>query len=164
MQTVFLDYATVSYEDLDSSSITAAARAAGGDSAVIYHPMTEESAIIGRIRDAHIVLLNKVKLARVHLEAARELKLVALAATGTDNVDLEAAKERGIAVCNIRGYCTASVAQQVWAMILALTQHLEDYSRRARDGSWGRDQEFDGPAPAIRELAGRTLGLSLIHI
>ncbi len=53
------------------------------------------------------MLLNKLKLSRAHLQAARGLKLIALAATGTDNVDLVAAQERGIAVCNIRGYCTA---------------------------------------------------------
>ena len=159
MQTVFLDYATVSYEDLDSSSIAAAARSSGGDSGVIFHPMTAEPLIIERIRDANIVLLNKVKLGRAHLEAAPGLTLIALAATGTDNVDLDAARQRGIAVCNIRGYCTASVVQQAWAMILALTQHLQDYSRRARDGSWSRSEEFGGNAPAIRELAGRTLGV-----
>lgn len=159
MQTVFLDYATVSYEDLDSSSIAAAARAGGENSGVIFHPNTAEPQIVERIRDADVVLLNKVKLGRAHLEAARRLKLVALAATGTDNVDLEAARQLGIAVCNIRGYCTASVVQQAWAMILALTQHLADYSRRARDGSWSRGEEFAAHSPAIRELAGRTLGV-----
>lgn len=159
MQTVFLDYATVSYEDLDSSSIAAAARSSGGDCGVIFHAMTAEPLIIERIRDANIVLLNKIRLGRAHIESARGLKLIALAATGTDNVDLDAAEQRGIAVCNIRGYCTASAVQQAWAMILALTQHLQDYSRRARDGSWSRSEEFGGNAPAIRELAGRTLGV-----
>ena len=73
MQTVFLDYAAVSYEDLDSSSLDAAVRLAGADSAVTYHATTEEPQIIERIRNADIVLLDKVKLARSHLEAARYL-------------------------------------------------------------------------------------------
>jgi len=159
MQAVFLDYATVSHQDLDASVITAAVHGAGAESAVRYYGLTAECEIIERIRDADIVLLNKLKLTRAHLEAARELKLIALAATGTDNVDLIAAKERAIAVCNIRGYCTSSVVQQVWAMILALTQHLAYYARRASDGSWSRSEELGAPAPPIRELAGRTLGV-----
>jgi glycerate dehydrogenase len=68
--------------------------------------------------------INKVELTARSLAGARKLKLIALAATGTDNVDLAAAEERGIAVCNVRGYCTASVVQHAWAMILSLTQHL----------------------------------------
>jgi glycerate dehydrogenase len=87
------------------------------------------------------------------------VKLVALAATGTDNVDLQAAQELGIAVCNLRGYCTASVAQHVWAMILSLTQHLTEHARFATDGAWQRGEEPDVLARPLRELAGRTLGV-----
>ncbi len=105
------------------------------------------------------MLLNKIKLARDHLQAAGALKLIALAATGTDNVDLEAAREFGIAVCNVRGYCTASVAQHAWAMILSLTQHLTDYARLATDGTWVRGEESAVLARPLRELAGRTLGV-----
>ena len=84
---------------------------------------------------------------------------MALAGTGTDNVDLGAARNLGIAVCNVRGYCTASVVQQVWALILSLTQHVNEYSRMSRDGSWQH-----GPASAvlshpIRELQGRVFGV-----
>ncbi len=105
------------------------------------------------------MLLNKLKLSRAHLQAARELKLIALAATGTDNIDLVAAQERGIAVCNIRGYCTRSVVQHAWAMILSLTQHLSEYARLVADGSWVRSEESTVLSHPIRELAGRTLGV-----
>lgn len=154
MRTVFLDYETVRNGDggLDPSAIDDIA------GPVRYCDFTEESQIPERIGAADIVLLNKVKLSRAELGAAPDLKLIVLSATGTDNIDLEAAKELGIAVCNVRGYCTASVAQHVWALILSLTQHLSGWHRLAVDGSWARG-EFNELAYPIRELAGRTLGI-----
>jgi glycerate dehydrogenase len=158
MRTVFLDYETVRNGDdsLDHSAIDAAAGAATGT--VRYCDFTLDAEISERLGAADIVLLNKVKLSRAHLTAAPHLKLIALSATGTDNIDLEAARELGIAVCNVRGYCTASVAQHVWALILSLTQHLSGWNRLAVDGSWARG-EFNELAYPIRELAGRTLGI-----
>lgn len=154
MRTVFLDYETVRNGDdaLDPSAIDEAA------GTVRYCDFTEESEIPERIAEADIVLLNKVKLSRAKLGAAPGLRLIVLAATGTDNIDLKAAKELGIAVCNVRGYCTASVAQHAWALILGLTQHLSGWHRLAVDGSWTRG-EFNELAYPIRELAGRTLGI-----
>ena len=154
MRTVFLDYETVRNGDrgLDPSAIDDVV------GAVRYCDFTEESQIPERIGAADIVLLNKVKLSRDELRAAPDLKLIVLSATGTDNIDLKAAKELGIAVCNVRGYCTASVAQHVWALILSLTQHLSGWHRLAVDGSWARG-EFNELAYPIRELAGRTLGI-----
>lgn len=121
--------------------------------------MTDDAHIGPRMADADIVLLNKCVLTRDHLRSARRLKLIALAATGTDNVDLAAASELGIAVCNVRGYCGQSVMQQVWAMILGLTQHVTEYTALAKDGSWVRNEEQTLFAHPIRELAGRTLGI-----
>jgi glycerate dehydrogenase len=120
---------------------------------------TDESEVSPRLADAEIVLLNKFRLTRDHLYAARHLKLIALAATGTDNVDLVAARERGIGVCNVRGYCSQSVSQLVWSMILSLTQHVHEYSGLAKDGSWVRSETFTVLSLPIRELSGRTLGI-----
>ncbi len=153
MQAVFLDYDTVSNGDLDPSALS---RAAG---AVRFCAATTDAQIGERIGDADIVLLNKLRLSRAHLQAARELQLIALAATGTDNVDLVAAQERGIAVCNIRGYCTRSVVQHAWAMILSLTQYLSAHARLVADGSWVSREESTVLAHPVRELAGRTLGV-----
>lgn len=163
MQAVFLDYETVSYADLDASALTKAAHD------LHFYDSTADSQIAERIRDAQIVLLNKLKLSRDLLHGARKLKLIALAATGTDNIDLAAAKERGIAVCNVRGYCTPSVVQHTWAMILSLTQRLSENVRLATDGSWASSGQIalthhptQSPRPAgppIRELAGRTFGV-----
>jgi len=153
MRTVFLDYDTVSNADLDASPIS---RIVGE---VRFYPLTADAQIAERIADAEVVLANKVKLPRAHLEAARALKLIALAATGTDNIDLAAALALGIAVCNVRGYCTASVVQHAWAMILSLNQHLSAYARLVADGTWVKNEEYAGLAYPIRELAGLTLGL-----
>jgi len=153
MRTVFLDYDTVSNGDLDASQITRIV----GD--VRFYPLTADSQLAERIADAEVVLSNKVKLPRARLEAARALKLIALAATGTDNVDLAAARALGIAVCNVRGYCTASVVQHAWAMILSLNQHLSAYARLAADGTWVKNEEYAVLAYPIRELAGLTLGI-----
>jgi glycerate dehydrogenase len=136
MQAVFLDYETVSNGDLDPSALLRAA------------PDLRFSPTIG---DARIVLMNATKLTRGRLEEAPDIKMIALAGTGTNNVDLAAAAERGIAVCNVRAYCTASVVQHTWSMILSLTQHLSDFARMGGRGS--------ALAHPIRELAGRTFGV-----
>jgi glycerate dehydrogenase len=153
MRTVFLDYETVSNGDLDTASLE---RAAPG---ILFHPATTESQIAARIAAVQIVLVNKIKLTRERLESASNLALIAVAGTGTDGVDLAAATERGIAVCNVRGYCTASVVQHTWALILSLTQHLGPYSRLATDGTWAEKEEYAVLAHPIRELTGRVLGI-----
>jgi glycerate dehydrogenase len=152
LKTVFLDYDTVSNGDLDLGAL----REASGN-LVLYDSSEAQSA--ARIRDADIVLLNKLDLTRELLSGASRLKLVALAATGTNNVDLSAARELGIAVCNVRAYCTASVVQHVWGLILSLTQHVDQFSRLSKDGSWARDETKAVLSHTIRELHGRTFGV-----
>jgi glycerate dehydrogenase len=152
MKAVFLDYDTVSNGDLDTSAL-----AASVGQLKLYE--SDDSETAARIRDADIVLLNGLKLSGEILQGAPMLKLVVLAATGTDNVDLAAAQERGIAVCNVRAYCTASVVQHVWGLILSLNQHVADYARLATDGSWTRNERFMELRFPIRELNGRTFGV-----
>ena len=153
MHAVFLDYDTVSQGDLDPSALHAVMPG------LELRGTTPEDRIDAAIQDAGIVLLNKLRLDRERLRRASRLRLIALAATGTDNVDLAAAAELGIAVCNVRGYCTASVVQHVWGMILSLTQHLAEYRRLAVDGSWAGSDQFTMLSLSIRELAGRNLGI-----
>jgi glycerate dehydrogenase len=152
MKAVFLDYDTVSNGDLDTSAL-----AASVGQLKLYE--SDDSETAERIRDADIVLLNGLKLSGEILQGAPMLKLVVLAATGTDNVDLAAAQERGIAVCNVRAYCTASVVQHVWGLILSLNQHVADYARLATDGSWTKNERFMELRFPIRELNGRTFGV-----
>jgi glycerate dehydrogenase len=153
MRTAFLDYDTVSNGDLDTASLSRCAPE------IRFYPLTSESQLAERIADAQIVLVNKIELTRERLESAPELELIAVAGTGTDGVDLAAAEERGIAVCNVRGYCTASVVQQAWALILSLTQHVREYARLATDGSWVENEKYAVLAHPIRELSGRVLGI-----
>jgi glycerate dehydrogenase len=152
LKTVFLDYDTVANGDLDTTLLRQAS-----DDLVLYDSNQER--IAERIHGADIALLNKLELSRELLLGAPRLKLVALAATGTNNVDLITAKELGIAVCNVRAYCTASVTQHVWGLILSLTQHVDDLSRLAKDGSWATDDERAVLSHPIRELQGRIFGV-----
>ena len=151
LKTVFLDYDTVSNGDLDLGQL----REAAGE--LVLHE-SSETQMAERIRDADIVLLNKLDLGRELLSGAPRLTLVALAATGTNNVDLVAARELGIAVCNVREYCTASVVQHVWGLILSLTQHVNEFSRLSRDG-WAQDEAGAALSHPIRELQGRIFGV-----
>jgi glycerate dehydrogenase len=153
MSAVFLDYESVSDGDLKTTALLEVMPQ------LTFFKSTSDAQIVGRIADAEIVLTNKVRLTRERLEAAPRLKLITLAATGTDNVDLQAAREFGIAVCNVRNYCTASVVQHVWGMILALTHHLLEYRELATGGAWAGGAQFTLLDLPFRELAGRRLGV-----
>ena len=153
MKAVFLDYATVSVGDLDPARLRAAAPE------LELLDATPQGEVAARIAGCGIVLLNKLKLTREIIAASPGLRLVALAATGTNNVDLDAAREHRVAVCNIRDYCTPSVAQHVLGVILSLTHRLPEYSRIAVDGTWARSAHFTVLDHPIRELTGRTLGV-----
>ena len=154
MRSVFLDFATVSTgRDLDPSNLLAALPG------LELHDRTAEAEVDARIAGAAVVLLNKVQMTRARIEANPVLRLIALTATGTNNVDLGAAQERGVAVCNIRDYCTASVVQHVFATLLALTHHVREYDRALKAGAWEREAQFTMLHFPVRELAGRTLGI-----
>jgi glycerate dehydrogenase len=154
MKAVFLDYATVSTgDDLDATGL----RAALPD--LVVHGVTPDEQVDERIREAEIVLLNKAEITRARIEANPQLRLVALTATGTNNVDLVAAQERNVAVCNIRDYCTPSVVQHVFATLLALTHSVREYDRALKAGAWEREEQFTMLHYPVRELAGRTFGI-----
>jgi glycerate dehydrogenase len=152
MKAVFLEYDTVSDGDLDISALSATV----DDLQLVASSAT---GLPERIRDADIVLLNTLIFPRELMQRSPKLKLLAVAGTGTDNIDLIAAKERGIGVCNVPGYCTASVVQHVWALILSLTQHVSEYSRLSIDGTWVAGEPLMEMRHPIRELSGRTFGV-----
>jgi glycerate dehydrogenase len=103
---------------------------------------------------AQIVLTNKLYITRALIEANPQLQFIGVSATGTNNIDVEAAREHTVAVCNVRDYCSRSVMQHVLAVMLAHTHRLREFSRLAVDGSW-----TDTPHYTIRELSGRVLGI-----
>jgi glycerate dehydrogenase len=122
-------------------------------------PKTAPSEVAERIRDADIVITNKAPLRREAIAGAPNLRLVAVAATGTDVVDLQACAERGIAVANIRNYAANTVPEHTFALIFALRRSIAAYRDAVIAGRWqqaGQFCFFDFP---IRDLAGSTLGI-----
>ena len=150
---VFLDRETVDRDDLDLSTLEATL-ARWRD-----HPNTAPEELHARIEKATVIVTNKVVIDDAAMAAAPQLKLICIAATGTNNVDLDAAFERGITVCNVVRYATPSVVQHVFALILALTTRLDDYQGAVRDGRWGESSMFCLLDFPIREISGRTLGI-----
>ncbi len=153
MRAVFLDFGTVSNGDLDPGPLE---RALPG---IVLHEQTSQADVSTRIAGCEAVFANKSVFDRATIMANQQLKLIALTATGVDNVDLAAAREAGVAVCNLRDYCTASVAQHVFAMLLALTHRLAEYHALVASGRWQRAGQFSVFPYPIRELQGRVFGI-----
>ena len=152
MKAVLLDWATMG-PDLDITGMTALL-----PDLEIYDD-TDDDQMAERIAGAEIVLGNKVILSEKLFDAAPSMRLIGLTATGTDNVDLEAARQRGIAVCNIRAYCTQSVAEHVFGCLLSLAHNLGTYVADVRDGAWQEADNFCMLTYPINELSAMTLGL-----
>ena len=153
MRGVFLDYDTMRPEDLQFGGLEATL------STWRTYGKTSPEEVAARIGDADVVVVNKVVLDRQTLTSSSRLKLVCIAATGTNNVDLEAAAELNIPVCNVRGYGTAAVSQHVMALILALSTRLMAYHGAVRAGRWQRSEQFCLLDFPIREIAGKILGV-----
>ncbi|WP_322050615.1 D-2-hydroxyacid dehydrogenase [Paraburkholderia bannensis] len=120
---------------------------------------TTPSEVVERIRDADVVITNKVKLPGDVLASAKNLKLIAIAATGSDNVDLKACRDKGIAVCNIRNYAVNTVPEHTFALIFALRRSLVAYRSAVQVGRWQESGQFCFFDYPISDLAGSTLGV-----
>jgi len=153
LRAVFLDFGTVSHGDLDTTRLEQVLPD------ITLYPTSTDAEVDERIAGCEFILTNKLNISRARMRAVPGLRLVGLTATGTNNVDLAAARELGIAVCNIRDYCTVSVAQHVLGVMLALTHRLREYHQAAVDGTWARSEQFTVPGAPIRELTGKVLGI-----
>lgn len=154
MQGAFLDFQTVSFnDDVDSAPLKTAL-----DELRLW-PTTAIPELHSHAADAEVLFSNKVRLDRALIETLPGLKLICLAATGTNNVDLNAAAERGVAVCNVVSYCTAAVVQHVFGLILMLNQHLREYETLLAAGTWKQSPQFTLLDYPVRELSGRTMGI-----
>jgi len=153
MHGVFLDIATVDRGDLDLEPVRSAL-----DQWTAY-PETTREEIRQRIGNADIVISNKTRLGSHDLRSAEKLKLVCIAATGTNNVDLDTAQALDITVCNVTAYATASVVEHVFSMLLILVRRLDAYREAVHAGRWQQAGEFCLLDYPIRELAGMTLGI-----
>mgnify|MGYP003590976072 FL=1 len=150
---VFLDYTSLDLGDLDLDPL----RRSFGDLQLCAD--TTPANVIERLQGASVAISNKALLNAQTLAACPELKLILVAATGTNNVDLEAARALGITVANCQGYGTPSVAQHTLGLLLALATRLVDYNKAVADGQWQQAKQFCLLDFPIVELEGKTLGL-----
>ena len=120
---------------------------------------TEAHQTAERIQGADIIITNKVVISAEHIAANPQLKLIALAATGVNNVDVEAAKQNGTAVCNIRAYGNESVAEHAFMMMITLMRNLPAYQRDVAAGLWENSPFFCYLGAPMRDLNGKTLAI-----
>jgi len=126
---------------------------------VCKYEMTSPEVVSVRIAECDAVVLNKVKLDRSNLSSAKNLKVICVAATGYDNIDLEYCRENGIAVCNVAGYSSDSVAQLTAAMVLSLSVHLNEYTDYVNSGKYTGGGVQNHLSPTYHELCGKTWGI-----
>jgi glycerate dehydrogenase len=126
---------------------------------IVEYEQTEATAVAERIAGASIVITNKAPITAETLARTPTLKLVAVAATGTDCVDKSACAARGVAVANIRGYAVNTVPEHTFALMLALRRNLVAYRESVLAGRWQQSGQFCFFDHPIRDMAGATLGI-----
>lgn len=151
MKISLLDCSTLG-EDIDLSPIRALGETA-------EYGTTPPELVAERIADADVVVINKVKLNETNLSAAKNLKLICVAATGYDNIDTEYCRTRGIALCNVPGYSTDSVAQLTVAMALSLATHLPEYQRFVNSGEYSASGVANRLVPVYHDIASMKWGV-----
>ena len=151
MKIVILDSGTLG-ADVDLSPIKALGE-------VVEYKFTAPDEVADRLADADVAVLNKIKLNKDNLSDAKSLKLICVAATGYDNIDITYCRERGIAVCNVPGYSTDSVAQLSVSMALSLVTHLNEYRSFVHSGEYSRSSSANRLEPVYHEIAGQTWGV-----
>lgn len=150
---VFLDHASLDLGDLDLQPL----QQAFGE--LVLHAQTTPEQVAERLQGAEVAISNKVPLDAATFAACPTLKLVLVTATGTNNIDLAAARAHGVTVSNCQGYGTPSVAQHTLMLLLALATRLPDYQRDIAAGRWQQASQFCLLDHPIIELEGKTLGL-----
>lgn len=150
---VFLDMETYAPDRVDLTALQACLT-----DWTIYE-RTPPAELVPRLKNAQVLVTNKALITRDVLEAAPALKLIVVGATGVNNIDLDAARDLGIRVCNIRGYSTPSVVQHVFAFILALATRLPAYHAAVQSGEWAANPFFCLLDYPVVEIAGKTIGI-----
>lgn len=120
---------------------------------------TYASEVVPRLKDSDIAIINKVKMTDEVIKSLPKLKLICVTATGYDNISLSACKERGVALCNVKGYSTHSVAQVTMALVLSLMTHLDEYCDSAKNGEYQNSGIENRLTPVFHELYGKTFGI-----
>ncbi len=151
MKIVILDARTLG-ADLDLSPLETLGE-------VTRYQVTAASQTASRIEDADIVITNKVVISEQEMQTAQKLKLICIAATGMNNVDLVRAEELGISVKNVVGYSTNSVVQHTFTMALHLIGKMKYYGSIATSGAWSNSQLFTDVSQPFYEIAGKKWGI-----
>lgn len=144
---------------LDRNSLIADMRVPSFAHDWIDFEQTRPEEVVSRLQDASIVITNKVRLGGEFLAQAPGVKMIAVAATGTDNVDLAYCREHGIVVSNIRGYAVDTVPEHAFMMMLALRRNLIGWREDVRAGLWQQADQFCLFTRPVNDLHGSTLGL-----
>jgi glycerate dehydrogenase len=144
---------------LERNTIQANFRRPDFDHEWIEFGETFSAQVVERLRGASIVISNKLPLREAELAQLPELKLIAVAATGSDNIDLDYCRSHGIAVSNTRGYAVNSVPEHVLMMILALRRNLLAYRTDVQNGKWQASKQFCLLTHELRDIKGSTLGI-----
>lgn len=153
LNAVFLDYATLDQGDLDFQPLH------DHFAQLELYSETNPEQVVERLKNAEVAISNKVVLDAKTIQQLPQLKLILVAATGTNNVDLDTAKEQGIVVCNCQGYGTHSVAQHTLTLMLALATNVLKYNAAVQQGRWQKSEQFCFLDYPIVELSGKTLGI-----
>lgn len=152
MRIVILDAASLG-DDISLAALRACA------AEFIQYDFTAQEEVTPRLQDADIVIINKTHISADVMAACPRLRLIAVTATGTNNIDLDAAKQRGIRVCNVIRYGRASLVQHTFMLILALAGNLQRYQQDVKAGHWNCACNFCLMDHRIVELEGKTLGI-----
>ncbi len=126
---------------------------------VSIYSTTAPDEVIDRITDSDVLILNKVKITKEIMLCAKQLKLICVFATGFDNIDIEAAREQGIAVANVPGYSTNSVVLFTMANVLALYSKLKEYNEFVKCGEYTASGVPNKLTPVFHELSGKVWGI-----
>ena len=151
MQITFLDAATLGDDLIYDMFETIGS--------VIVYQSTSSETFAEHVANADVLIINKYQLNARNLPHAEKLKLICIAATGYDNVDLDYCRAHGIAVCNVVGYSTKSVAQLTVSMALSLYTHLPEYNAFVRSGEYTKRGIANCLTPVYHEIAGKTWGI-----
>lgn len=144
---------------IERNTIQANFRRPDFDHEWIEYPESAPEEVPERIRDATVIISNKLFLGEPQLSHALDLKLIAIAATGSDCVDLEYCRRRGITVCNVRGYAVNSVPEHVLMLILALRRNLLAYRRDVQEGKWQHAKQFCLLTHPLHDIKDSTIGI-----
>lgn len=152
MNIVILDGYTANPGDLSWDAVSALGN-------LTVYDRTSPEQVVERAAEAEMVLVNKIAMTAEVIKSLPRLKYIGELATGYNNIDIEAARERGITVTNIPAYSTDSVAQMVFAHILNVTNRVDHYAQQNREGRWASCKDFCYWDAPISSLAGKTLGI-----